>query len=581
VNSWYDFDAHLWEVKTANCRPIINIQRVAKFASSRETLVWKGAWFPDSVHYGDSVWQEWQGLDTSLYCAPRGLLTPLYSDSNYWSSYILALMTHRDTNGGRQWPDSCPPCSLVHIYEIWNEVNDTCTDSRHFPPFGWATGWWRRPTDSQYGSGFDSLEGLCRLYVQMAWVAETVIHLQDGHANDTILITGTHRVFFESDEGGVASGLEFIKGCYAAATAPGGHGVFWDGVSIHPYQQDHGFSPDSFELMAESVRAVARSYGDYDCQVWSTEVGILNYGDWNDPSQVQQFYQGDAVQYLPQLYTTALASQALPGGRYDQCQWWHFATTVQTDSYGMIGLRGFDPETTGTGEWHKFASYHTYRQLVDKFTGLQFDQRILVGDSAQDNTVRLYQFSDPATGKRTFAGWVVDPVGRNDTMHREVKVPVMTDGVLAVGSDTFPPPSESLTAGQDGWLRLSLTNRAVYMIEASPTASRPDLQVDSVWYSATQARVYARAVNRGGRRTPRSPTGPPYPTWAVLTANGDSIAQNSHADTIGVNQSVTFSFQVPTPSLTDTVLLGIRVNPAQSYVELGTDDNAGYLLKLP
>jgi hypothetical protein len=115
------------------------------------------------------------------------------------------------------------------------------------------------------------------------------------------------------------------------------------------------------------------------------------------------------------------------------------------------------------------------------------------------------------------------------------------------------------------------------------TASRPDLVVDSVKYIPPPDTIAVRAwvTNRGNRATPlQSPGMVPYPTWAVLYANGDSLTQRVYTGSIAVMQQVPFAFsrdtvQTPQPAL----LLAVRVNPGQSYVELGTDDNSGYRLK--
>ena len=140
------------------------------------------------------------------------------------------------------------------------------------------------------------------------------------------------------------------------------------------------------------------------------------------------------------------------------------------------------------------------------------------------------------------------------------------------------PPGDDKPAEHTGWLNLSLQQRPVFVTERD-SALRPDVAPDSISADVQGETlvVEARVVNRGGCATPRSPSGPPYPTWAVLTANGDSLAQSPYTDTIGVNQRVNLQFAVGTQGLPDTMLLEVRVNPAQTYVELGTDDNAGYL----
>jgi len=64
----------------------------------------------------------------------------------------------------------------------------------------------------------------------------------------------------------------------------------------------------------------------------------------------------------------------------------------------------------------------------------------------------------------------------------------------------------------------------------------------------------------------------------VLKADGDSVAQAVWTKSIGINQGAEFGFELGRTELPDTVLLRVTVNPDQTYVELGTDDNTGYTL---
>jgi hypothetical protein len=92
--------------------------------------------------------------------------------------------------------------------------------------------------------------------------------------------------------------------------------------------------------------------------------------------------------------------------------------------------------------------------------------------------------------------------------------------------------------------------------------------------------VRAWVTNHGSRATPHhSPGIQPYPTWAVLYANGDSLAQQVRTDSIAVDRQATFTFTLGPAQLPYTVLFSVRVNPNEGYVELGTDDNSGYRLK--
>ncbi len=584
TRSWYDFDAKLWAVvdtSEANARPIVNITQVAKSASSRQAFILKRQWVPDMTSEGGH-WEQYEVWDTTTFCAPKNLLAPITADTNYWADYIHDLMTHVDKDASRQWPggDSVPG-KQIHVVEIWNETNDTCVDSRQY--FFGDRGWWRRPTE-QYDSGYDGLAGLCALYVRMASVAEQVIHNSCGseHLHDTILICATNGALSGDTINQNARGVDFVRYCYQAATQLGGPGIFWDGLSIHPYRLSYDFDPVSFETMAESIRAVARSYGDYDCQLWCSEMGpFYLYEDWTSRDTMRKYYQNDVARFLPELYTTAIASQALPGARYDQCQWWWFSTLDTSYPCGMIGLKDiyiWDPRDTG-GCWQKYGSFYPCQQLAAQLTGWRFEQRVGVDNPSgpQVPPVRVYEFSEPTTEQRRWVGWVVQTTGR-ESLLQEVKIPARTDTV-EVSSDSGP---RKATADADGWLRLDLSTYPRYLKEVSLT-SRPDLRVDSVRYVASQPQCTVRVwvTNHGERATPNRSTPPsPYPTYAVLRANGDSLAQRVRTTAIPKDVQVLFTFTFSPGLLPDTALLSVIVNPSQTYVELGTDDNTGHVLAI-
>ena len=92
--------------------------------------------------------------------------------------------------------------------------------------------------------------------------------------------------------------------------------------------------------------------------------------------------------------------------------------------------------------------------------------------------------------------------------------------------------------------------------------------------------VRAWATNRGGRTTPHNTTGTPYPTLAVLLANGDSVAADVWQDSIPKDQHAKFHFSVDPTPMPDMVLFSVSINPSQTYVELGADDNTGHALAI-
>jgi hypothetical protein len=160
-----------------------------------------------------------------------------------------------------------------------------------------------------------------------------------------------------------------------------------------------------------------------------------------------------------------------------------------------------------------------------------------------------------------------------------VKLPVRTDQLAAesLAYSSTTPTFTPRVAG-DGWVLLNLSTRPVFIHEAGP-AERPDVKVDSVRYEHSSRSVRAWVANHGTAATPvRSGSRVAYPTWAVLRGDGDSLAQVARAASVSVGQQVAFEFRLGQMQVPDTVLLSVTVNPNQTYVELGTDDNIGYTL---
>ncbi len=558
--NWLDFDARLWAIAhDAQCRPVINIQGVHKIASSRHAFI--KAREPANTDYY-LVW------DTATYCAPRGLWKPLYSEENSWSRYIRELVTHleQDTQR-RRWPG--PPCSTVHVWEIWNEPNDTCIRSeRYIEDF--VTGWWRRPT-IEYTSGFDGLRGLCSLYVQMAWVAAKVIRDQPGHQHDTIVIGSTNRAFYPRPVDDACSGIDFIRTCYQIAAADTTKGIFWDGVSFHPYQSHFGFDPEDFAAQAESVLAVAREFGDFDCLLWNSECGLVNY-DWRNISDINRHYQTDATQYLPQIYTSALASQASPGARYYACQWWWFSNTDTASNYGLVCLRNFYPDSTGTGRWETLPSYNEFGRLTRALSGLRFERRVLAGDIAQDTGFRMYEFSNPAQdNRRTWVGWAVDSKGRTPKTVA-ARFPVRTDSVIL---GTLGAAHGAAPADPDGWLRLTLSAQTMQVDEYAGQPVRPDFVVDSVRVRPLRPQVNRPCTLLAYVRDHGTRNRPGIRPLVRFGWDEDSVA-TVPMDTSHDAGPVRFVIAAVPPAMHGIRLFTALVNPKQEFVELGMDDNTGY-----
>jgi hypothetical protein len=161
-------------------------------------------------------------------------------------------------------------------------------------------------------------------------------------------------------------------------------------------------------------------------------------------------------------------------------------------------------------------------------------------------------------------------------------VPARSDTVDVCGTAYgVSLPVAKMPAATDGWYDMEFDTHPAIISERQSFV-RPDLGVDSVKYitQPPQNSVKAWVRNHGTRATPHhTPGNLPYPTWAVLYANGDSLAQQVRTDSIAVGQTVTFTFTLGAVQPTYAVLYSVRVNPNEEYVELGTDDNSGYRLK--
>ncbi len=512
-----------WIQDSAKCEVFAVLTRCPKWTSSRRE--WKqleGS--PDSWYW-----------DTVPYCAPRNLW-PRPESTNYWAQWLDTLVEHVGDK--------------IQVWEIWNEPNDTCTD-----PSADNTGWWRRPNmDSAYPGLGGQERGLCSLYVRFCEVADSVIKLKTGHENDRVLIGSVYSV--NKEYNGLVAGTTWVRTCYDVAGT-----VFWDGVAAHPYQDepDKMYDFRKFEADADTLRALMKHY-EHNGELWGTEFGVYTSGD--SPA--------DAARAMAQVFIAAKASETNPGRGWDRLCWWLFRKASQ--ACGHYPLVNSLLDTC-------YASFHAFKQMTNQLTGKRFNGRAMTGDTATDTLVRMYEFEDTTTLKKTWVCWSDEATAPPTTF---VKLPARSDTTSATDLDygDDPPPSDKQTAAT-GWLPCTLVTRPVFIAERGGI-SRPDLVVDSTRYFQPPDSIAVRAwvTNRGNRATPRqTPGNQPYPTWAVLYANGDSIAEMEYTDSIPAESSAVFEFARGDMQTPLTALLEVRVNPGQSYVELGTDENSGYRLK--
>jgi hypothetical protein len=478
----------------------------------------------------DTVADTWR-----IRCPPRGLYDSVDSSSNSWARFLNTILKHSDS--------VLEPRHRLHAWEIWNEPNDTVQ-------------YWARPNRRDYTTGYAGLPGMCSLYVRLCEVAATVIRGTTGHEGDTILV-GSMAGMEWSDPW--VKGRDWIRTVYYIASG----NVPWTGVSLHPYQGSGEFDPDFYEENCDTVRAIM---GNKVGTIWNTEIGW----DTLDHSPASEELN---ARNLCKAYVTSRASEARPQGGYDRVNWWQFR-----ERFGHgFGRCGYYP-LWDSAMTDAYMSFYACRQMTKTLTGKRFNRRVMAGDTAGDNHTRMYEFEDTtALQKRTWVCWEDGNMKKNI----RVKLPVRTDQLtaesLAYSSMT---PSFTPRVGSDGWVTLDLNTRPVFIHEVGP-ADRPDLRVDSVRFDPASRVVKAWATNHGTRATPnRSRTRKAYPTWAVLRSEGDSVAQAVWTQSIAMNQGAEFRFELGKTVLPDTALLSVAINPKQIFVELETDDNTGYTLKV-
>ena len=549
-NSWgWDLqDAQMRGIRAdAGCKPLALLFQTVHWASTRV----------DSHRVantdGGDTWR-WV-YDTSLHCAPEGLNRPIDDTLNYLARFIDAVVLRYDVKN-----------ESIHDWEVFNEPNDTTCEQ---PTLN--TGWWRRP--NRYYQLDAGLRPLCALYMKMAKVIDTVISLHPGHQDDKVAVGSMHRV--GGSGGGLVSGRSWLDACYAAAT-DSNWGIFWDAISMHPYHDSAGaFRPGEFEADAESIRCIMHEHGDYG-ELWNTEFSMPGLCWWDSvpPSWDTVATPEQDADYCCETFTTAQGLKGLPGGAFDRNYWWlwkqppsNYGCWALVDSY-------LNPNK----------SYYAFKHTAEQLVGKRLNGREMTGDTAVDNHVRMYEFEDPTTLKRTWVSWQNWPQTHAPPPPSEppavaVKLPVRTNQgetvVLAYDNDTL---SGTKTAGADGWVRCTLTTRPVFVAEpAAEAVSRPDLRADSMWLwppvpqVGCSLRICVSITNHGSKAMPGSSPGGLSFRW-----NGTPLQQVPWHDT-ALDQSNSSIYWCTIPTVPDSMhgwgLFTVTANPEQQFVELGLDDN--------
>jgi hypothetical protein len=472
--------------------------------------------------------------------------------TNYWAEYCHSIMDSLDS---------------VKHWEVWPEANTP------WGPHDPDTAYYKGSTPGPKGDNWiDTWRERCSLYVRMCFIAESTARDLGGEPRRRILGGATYRLL-EGDGENMMSGVDWLWNVFDLAEhSYGGVENCFDIAAVHPYMHYPGyrldFWEDKFHTNLDTARWVMRQSGYPGMELWATEYG---WPRWDKRTSPPLPVTDSLMQArdICQFYTSAIARQADPRGGYDRAihyELTRYRVSVDNDGYGFLDSILSQPLMP-----HGWA----FTQLDTMLTGKRCNGRVMAGDTAVDHHTRVYEFEDTTTlKKRTWVCW------QDEAVAAYTPVPVRSDTVdtVALAYNGSPPAGQQETENS-GWLHTALDPRPTFVMEKS-AASRPDLVVDSVKYViGAPDTVLAWVTNRGNRTTPRqSPGNQPYPTWAVLYANGDSLSQRVWTDSIAVNQQVTFRFNLETAQPTP-VLLAVKVNPAQTYVELGSDDNSGYRLK--
>jgi hypothetical protein len=211
----------------------------------------------------------------------------------------------------------------------------------------------------------------------------------------------------------------------------------------------------------------------------------------------------------------------------------------------------------------------------DSLTGKRLNGSVLpayVGSNAQ---VRMYEFEDPASLKKTWVCWK----DGSDSTVVSVKLPARSDTSEATNLDygDNPQPSPACAEASSGWLWRGITTRPKFITE-STAVSRPELVAESLWISPLSSRsrpfetVHMKIRNRDSHRaTPGGYT-------VQLTWNDSIVCSISCTAPINANETkvVSLVWQLPAWFHGDGLLAG-NVNPGMAFVEReGTDDNQVY-----
>lgn len=474
----------------------------------------------------------WAGtrFDVPEFSPPRNLYLDVWHPSNYWARYVEGVVRHYYNE-----------LKLIDVYEVWNEPNDT-------------TRFWKAP-QFHYNLS-DTRQGLCSLYARLVEVAATVIDsITRGQAKVLIgsLVATQPSIFTRIPPEAM------LSYCYRLVPKK-----LWSGVSFHPYQ-DWGFDASLFEMQVESLRAVMHANGDYS-ELWITEIGFPSLG----PNG--KYREREQANRLAKAFVAACGSQSLPGGGYDRICFYSFLArgNLVEGSYGLLNAR-FQPKP----------GYYALAQTFRILRGKRCNGRVISGD-ARDDSVWIYQFEQPLTGKRVWFAWCNQFTDKDTVNTVQITVPVVSDTleVIPLAYDDNPVV-KTVKADADGRLRLNVGVRPVFIWERS-ASRRPDLAIDSVQIFPDSIRLGERLTVKLWLRNigNRSYTGESgcrirfYLNGILLTDTlVDALQLNLTPQQLRI-----LTFEIPSDliSFESDALFWVDVNPTEDFVELSRDNNQFY-----
>ena len=476
---------------------------------------------------------------------PRNLWPQNDDDTAYWQRYVRAAM------------ESLPD---IKYWEVGNEYN--CCSLY----FG-------NPDTEYYGTREHPIRRpreRCSLYVRMCYLAESTARQLGGGRK---IVAGSVQGLSDWwPPSGLSTGAEWIRDMVEL----GGDSSF-DAISAHPYQHLKGgredrklrmLDADTFYAdLALAHRNVGYS-GARDYELWVTEVGWPLHR-WLGLSGVG-FYRPLAraspdrnAGNLCKFYVSSIASQMRARGGYDRVFWYELTDLrddgTRNEGFGLLSSPSQDLK----------AEAYAYAQVVRLLTGKRAAGR---APSGVPTLVQLRQF-EADDDARLWVSWSDDPSRRRLALAR---IPARTESLLVESLALAPGRRTSRTeSSPDGWLRLSVGDRPVFVTEVGPVR-RPDLVVDSVTVGPQQPRAAEVVTITAWVRNVGNATCEAF--GVEIQVDGRRTAGTTYSRPVQAgNRALVQVARVRLPrDQRRSILLSLSVNPDSRFVELDHENNTGY-----